>query len=79
MAAIRSIVSAATKTSFRALANVLVRLPTHPPEDIPNGNNRQLRGGKGNAAHQESIENMYMLTRSKIARRSDHYNALLKL
>ena len=25
-------------------------------EDILNGNNRQLRGGKGNAAHQESIE-----------------------
>ena len=34
----------------------LVRLPTHPPEDILNGNKRQLRGGKGNAAHQESIE-----------------------
>ena len=33
----------------------LVRLPTHThnPEDILNGNHKQLRGGKGSAAHQQ--------------------------
>ena len=44
----------------------LVKLPTHPPEDILNGNHKQLRGGKGNAAHQQTTNFMYMITRTEI-------------
>ena len=39
----------------------LVKLPTHTPEDILNGNHKQLRDGKGNAAHQETTNFIYCL------------------
>ena len=49
----------------------LVKLPTHTPEDIFNGNHKQLRGGKGNAVHQQTTNFIYMITRPEIARRTD--------
>ena len=36
------------------LTSKLVKLPTPPPEDILNSNHKQLRDGKGYAAHQET-------------------------
>ena len=49
-------------TTLRGSPTALVRLPTHPPEDIPNGSNRQLREGLGPPTHSESIENIYTVT-----------------
>ena len=46
--------------------SLLVKLPTHTPEDILNGNHKQLRGGKGNAAHQQTTNFIYMITRIEI-------------
>ena len=46
--------------------SLLVKLPTHTPEDILNGNHKQLRGGKKNAAHQETTNFIYMITRPEI-------------
>ena len=42
---------------------ILVKFPTHTPKDILNGNHKQLRGGKGNAAHQQTTNFIYMITR----------------
>ena len=39
---------------------ILVKLPTHLLEDILNGNNKQLRGGKGNGAHQKTTNFIYL-------------------
>ena len=49
----------------------LVKLPTHTPKDILNGNNRQLRGRKGNAVHQETTNCVYMINRTEIPQRTD--------
>ena len=49
----------------------LVKLSTSPQEDILNGNCKQLRGGKGNAAQQETTNFIYMITRREIAQRTD--------
>ena len=49
----------------------LVKLPTTPPEDILNDNHKQLRGGKGSAAHQQTTNFIYMITRPEISRRTD--------
>ena len=43
-----------------------VKLPPHTPEDILNGNHKQLRGGKGNAAHQQTTIFLYIITRTEI-------------
>ena len=43
------------KTKKTAL---LVKLPP-PPEDILNGNHKQVRGEKGNAAHQQTTNFIY--------------------
>ena len=50
---------------------ILVKLPTHTPEDILNGDHKQFRNGKGNAAHQQTTNFIYMRTCLKIARRTD--------
>ena len=43
------------KTTYKHnLMLFLVKSPTPSPEDIPNGNYKQLRSGKGNAAHQQT-------------------------
>ena len=44
----------------------LVRLPPPPTEDILNGNHKQLRDGKGNAALQEPIETTNVTTWDEI-------------
>ena len=46
----------------------LVKFPTlsPPPEDILNGNHKQLHSGKGNAAHQQTTNFIYMITRPKV-------------
>ena len=45
---------------------ILVKFPTHTPKDILNGNHKQLRDGKGNAAHQQTTNFIYMITRTDI-------------
>ena len=44
----------------------LLKLPTPLPGDTLNGNHKQLRGGKGNVAHQETINFIHMITRTEI-------------
>ena len=46
--------------------DALVKLPTHTPEDILNGNHKQLHGGKRNTAHQQTTNFIYMITRPEI-------------
>ena len=42
-----------------------------PPEDILNENHKQMRGGKGNVAHQQPTNFIYIMTRTEIAQRTD--------
>ena len=66
------VVPVPTVTKLRADRGIiLVKLPTAPLEDILNGNHKQLRGGKGNAAHQQTTNFIYMITRPEISRRTD--------
>ena len=44
----------------------IVKLPTHPPEDIFNGNRKQLRGGKRDATRQQTTKCIYMITHTEI-------------
>ena len=49
----------------------LVKLLTHTPEDILDGNHKQLRSGKGNAVQQQTTKFIYMVTLREISRRTD--------
>ena len=55
-----------------SLNGTLVKLPILPRRIlILNGNHKQLRDRKGNAAHQQTTNFIYMITRTKISRRTD--------
>ena len=60
------IIAALLGDTMHAVLIVLVKLPTHTPEDILNGNHKQLRGEKGNAAHQQTTNFIYMIIRTEI-------------
>ena len=49
----------------------LVKFLTRPPKDILIGNHKKLHGGKGNAAHQQTTNFIYMITRPEISQRTD--------
>ena len=52
----------AGRTSDPSCCSHLVKLPTPPSGEFLNGNHKQLRGGKENAAHQETTNLMYTIT-----------------